>query len=105
MSENVTGVSPAITERTETATTVRLQVKNAIQTIGLDLSGFQYPLVGEESYQVEVDCESAKQLGEVYTLVKDYADKTKMRIKSATVQVIPDWHRAVIILLSSGSKA
>lgn len=69
-----------------------------LKATGLQISGFQYSLTGKENYRVEVDCEDTNQLGKVYDIVKAYADLKGLRLESGTVEMIPDFHRAILVL-------
>ena len=92
-------------KRMNEAKTIEVVLREAIGVTGLSMDGFQYPLVGELYYQIEVRCESPKQLQEVYNIVQLFCESRKMKIKTANVNIIPDWLESVIVIIPYGSKA
>lgn len=95
-----------IEQRQQIAATVQELLGDKLQEKGLSISGFQYPLVGEMKYQIEVDCFGSKELGYCYETVKQYTDSTKARIISANVAIdVSGCQRAVIVCAPYGSKA
>lgn len=94
----------SVEDRISMAKTINeLVSKMIMEETGLMLSGFQYNLSGAIQFRFEVDCESSNQLETVYFIINEYAKKAQMKLEGATVEMIPDFYRAIITLTKTKS--
>jgi hypothetical protein len=93
-------------ERIENAATHQYLINKALKEKGLTINGFQYPLIGERKYTIEVVCSEPEQLAAAHAVVAKYAESIKGRLVVADVHVgATDWKTAKFVLLPYGSKA